>query len=372
VILQVCTYCVMDTTDPEIQFDAHGRCNHCVAAVARMEQQLYSPLERDVQLNQLVEKVKISGRKNRYDCIIGVSGGCDSTMTAYSVKKMGLRPLAVHFDNGWNSELAVSNIRSTLSALDIDLVTYVVDWNEFRDIQLSFLASGVPNCEIPTDHGITSTLFRTARKENIKYILSGSNLVGEAIMPKAWGHYNQDLRHIKSIHRRFGTLKLKTMPTISLATYLYSVFGRGLRQIPYLNYVEYEKEKSKAILSRELNWRDYGGKHYESVWTRFFQGYYLPTRFGFDKRKAHLSSLICSNQITREEALKELNEPIYPPELLAEDKVFVAKKFGLTELELDKIVRTPGRDHKEYPGNFYLFVTLEKYKNLFRKIATTP
>jgi N-acetyl sugar amidotransferase len=369
---QMCTRCVMDTTDPEIEFDAEGRCSHCTAALARMNRQLPSVAERDQALARMVERVRDSGKGKRYDCIIGVSGGIDSTTTAYMVKKLGLRPLAVHFDNGWNSELAVDNVKKTLDALGIPLYTYVVDWEEFRDLQLCFLKASVANCEAPTDHAIAATLFQAARRERLRYILSGSNLVTEAILPITWAYYNEDLRNLKALHRRFGTVPLRTMPTISVRQYFYYIFWKGIRQVPFLNFIDYDKQASKEMLMRELGWRDYGGKHYESVWTRFFQGYYLPTKFGYDKRKAHLSTLICSGQITRQQALAELEKPIYDPVLLRQDRDFVIKKFGLTEAEFEAILHAPPKLSTDYPSHYFLFHKMRRYKNMFRAIATKP
>lgn len=367
---QVCTRCIMDTSDPEITFDDAGVCNHCSAALERMDRELLPASQRQRALQDLVDKIKAEGNGKEYDCVIGVSGGVDSTMVALTVKQMGLRPLAVHFDNGWNSELAVDNIKKTLDNLGIDLLTHVVDWEEFRDLQLSFLRASVANCEAPTDHGITALLFQIAARHKVRFILSGSNLATEAILPISWGHYNQDLRHLKALHRRFGSRPLRTMPTISVPAYIYYVFVRRIRQIPLLNYIDYKKDEAKQVLTTELGWRDYGGKHYESVWTRFFQGYYLPTKFGFDKRRAHLSSLICSGQMTREQALTELDKPAYDADLLRQDKQFVLKKFGLTQEELDQILRSAPKLATEYPSNYFLFHTLRKYKNWFRSIAT--
>jgi len=360
----------MDTSDSEIRFDRQGVCNHCTTAIERMRNQLLPHEEREHALSILVDRIKIEGRGKDYDCIIGVSGGVDSTATAYWVKKMGLRPLAVHFDNGWDSELAVDNIKKALDVLGIELYTHVVDWEEFRDLQLSFLKASVANCEIPTDHGITALLFRMASKERVRFILSGSNLVTESIMPISWGHYNQDLKHLRAVHRRFGSKSLRTMPTISLPEYLTYVFVKRIRQIPFLNYLDYDKVKAKIMLAEELGWRDYGGKHYESVWTRFFQGYYLPQKFGFDKRRAHWSSMICSGQVTREQALAEMENPPYDAALLREDTQFVLKKFGLTSNAFAAILNAPPKQAKDYPNHRFLFHTLAPLKNAFRRIAT--
>ncbi len=343
-----------------------------MAALARIENEVLPAPAREQALQRLVGLIKDEGRGKDYDCIIGVSGGADSTSVAFYVKELGLRPLAVHFDNGWDSELAVDNIKRTLGFLKIELLTHVVDWEEFKDLQLCFLKSSVPNCETPTDHGITALLFHTAHKYKTRFILSGSNIVTEAIMPLSWGHYNQDLRHLLALHRRFGRVPLRTMPTISLAQYLYFVFAKKMRQIPLLNYYEYNKSRLKELLTQRIGWRDYGGKHCESVWTRFFQSYYLPKKFGFDKRKAHLSSLICSGQMTRDQALRELKEPIYDPALLEQDLQFVLKKFDLSREEFDHFIQSPPKEARDYPSYYYIFEKMKKYKNIFRKIATRP
>ena len=370
---RICLRCIMDTSDPDIDFDADGNCNHCSGALQRFKEQLLPSRERQAALDDLVAKIRNEGRGREYDCIIGVSGGVDSTTVALNVSKLGLRALAVHLDNGWDSELAVDNIGRTLTELNTDLYTYVLDWEEFRDLQLAFIKASVANAEAPTDHAISALLFKTARKHGTRFILSGSNLVTEAIMPLAWGHYNQDLRQLKALHQRFGTVPIKTMPTIGLHQYLYYVLGRRIRQIPFLNFIEYDKEEWKRELSTSIGWRDYGGKHYESVWTRFFQGYYLPTKFGYDKRRAHLSTLICSGQVSREEALEKMKEPPYrDPSLLREDAMYVLKKFGLTQDEFDALIAAPPKKATDYPNNVFLFKGLERYKDRFRAIATTP
>ena len=360
----------MDTTDPRIRFDADGHCNHCTEQLRRMASQQAPLDQRARDLERLAARIKEDGRGKDYDCIIGVSGGVDSTTVAYTTKQLCLRPLAVHFDNGWDSELAVDNIKKTLDVLGIELFTHVVEWDEFRDLQMAFLRASVPNAEIPTDHGITALLFSMARRFRTRFILSGSNLATEGVLPMAWGHYNQDLKHLLAIHRRFGTMPLRTMPLISIPDYVRDVFVRGIRQVPFLNYIDYRKDESKALLAREIGWRDYGGKHYESVWTRFFQGYYLPVKFGFDKRLAHFSSLICSGGMTRDEALAALELPIYDAALLKEDRQFVLKKFGLTDTQFQAIMDDPPREHRTYPNHLFWFETLSGLKNTFRKFAT--
>jgi hypothetical protein len=276
----------------------------------------------------------------------------------------------VHLDNGWNSELAVDNIKRTLTALDIPLYTCVIDWEEFRDLILSFMRASVANCEIPTDHAITAILFHVARREGLRYILSGSNLVTEAIIPIAWSYHSQDLRHLKALHKRFGKVPLETMPTLSLRRLMFDVVFKGVRQVPLLNYINYNKREWQESLAISLGWRDYGGKHYESIWTRFFQGYYLPTKFGYDKRRAHLSTLICSSQISRKDALEELKRPSYDPELLRQDMTFVLKKLALTSAEFEEIIKAPPKEVTDYPSCYNLLQGMRKYKDVFKGIAT--
>ena len=361
----------MDTSVVEITFDEQGHCNYCTGALARLEAEGFDPVDRQQRLEKLVQTVSDDGRGKPYDCIIGVSGGVDSTTVAYQVSQLGLRPLAVHFDNGWNSELAVDNITKTLAALDIELLTYVVDWEEFKDIQLSFIKASVVNCEAPTDHAIAALLMKTAAEQGVRYILTGSNLSSETIQAMPYGHYNQDLRQLKGLHDRFGTVPMDTMPTISVKQYLYYVLVKGIRTIPFLNYIDYDKEVWKEKLSESIGWRDYGGKHYESVWTRFFQGYFLLKKAGYDKRRAHHSALICSGQMTREEALADLETPPYDPNLLEEDLQYVLKKFGVTAEEFEALLDAPPKRAQEYPSHTFLFDTMHRYRQVFRKIATS-
>lgn len=362
----------MDTSDPDIRFNSEGICNHCTAALHRIEKQIGASEDLEHKLLSLTQQIKREGENKEFDCIIGMSGGVDSTTVAYLVKQLGLRPLAIHLDNGWNTEISVDNIHNTLEVLDIELYTHVIEWDEFKDIQLSFLKASVPNCEIPTDHGIAALLFNAAANNGTRFILSGSNLSSESIMPLAWGHYHQDLKHLKAVYKTFYHKTIKTLPTISLLQYLNFVFRKGIRQIPFLNYINYDRNKYKAVLSKELGWRDYGSKHHESIWTRFFQGYYLPVKFGYDKRRAHLSSLICSGGMTRDEALEKMLEPTYPEALMKEDRLFVVKKFGLSENEFDSIVNAKPCAHSEYPGHYFLLGRMVRLKNLFRRVATSP
>lgn len=368
---RICPRCIMDTTDPGIQFDEKGICNHCKHYYVRVANEIYSGEEGKHRLDEIAAKIKAHGHGKRYDCIIGVSGGVDSTMVAYTVKKLGLRPLAVHFDNAWNSELANENVKRMLDILNIDLQTTVVDWEEFKDLQLAFLKSSVPNAEIPTDHAINALLFNTAAKYKIKYIISGGNVATEGILPRSWGYYYQDLRHLQAIHKHFGKVPQKTLPKLSLTRFLYYVLILKIRIIPILNYIDYKKSEVVKILQKELGWRYYGTKHYESIYTRFFQGYILPEKFGFDKRRAHLSSLICSGELTREDALAEMEKDPYADNNLDEDKALVIKKFGLTEQEFDKLMKLPVKAYSDYPSDAFILDGLSGLRAIFKKIATS-
>lgn len=343
----VCARCVMDTSDPEISFDEHGVCNHCRAYSELAARERRDPSE----LERLVRELEQAGAGKDYDCVIGVSGGVDSTYLAYEVKRLGLRPLAVHLDNGWDSELAIHNIQQALRTLDIDLVTRVLDWDEFRRLQISFLKASVPDGEIPTDHAILAALYDEASRRGIRSILSGDNFATEAVLPRRWTYGVHDWRYIRQVHRRFAGESLSTFRHVSRLRLAYLSRVRGIRMIKLLDYLPYVKLDAMELLQRELGWRPYGGKHYESIYTRFFQGYILPVKFGIDKRKAHLSTLINAGQLTREEALRELEENEYLAEQAAEDRIYVVKKLGLTEAEFEEIMRAPAKTYEDYPNH---------------------
>lgn len=350
---QICSHCVMDTSDPEIQFDAEGICNHCYRYDDVIKRRVFRGDEGRERLDQLVQKIRHAGKQKQYDSIIGVSGGVDSTFVAYQIKKLGLRPLAVHLDNGWDSEIAVKNIEQTLKRLDIDLYTHVLDWEEFKDLQLSFLKASTPDAEIPTDHAIFALMRQMAEKFGVKYIITGLNARTESHLPRAWSQGHNDWRYISSVQKQFGTARLKTYPHYNLLTLLRYNFTQDW--IDILNYLDYSKTNAMPILEQEIGWRYYGGKHYESVYTRFYQGYYLPVKFGYDKRRVHLSSLICSGEITRAAALKDLQNPIYPPSLEEEDREYVIKKLGLNDEQFEAIMNLPKKTYSDYPSSGWLY-----------------
>lgn len=351
---QICNRCIMDSSDPEITFSAAGNCNHCESYYENLSSQQLSGDTGKRKVSEIVQQIKESRKDNRYDCIIGVSGGVDSTYVAYYVTKvLGLRPLAVHMDNGWNSELAVKNIERTLKTLNIDLITKVLNWNEFRELQISFLDASTPDGEIPTDHAIWATLYETAIKHNIQYIITGMNFTTEWIHPRAWSQGHRDWRYIESVHKIFSGKKLGSYPHYNLFDRIRYSKWHQLKMVNILQYIDYSKKEAMDILERELGWKYYGGKHYESIYTRFYQGYVLPVKFGFDKRRAHLSTLICSGEITREKALEEMEKSPYPSDdLLKEDYEYIKKKLGLSEERLQGIMNRQAKTFWDYP-NYY-------------------
>lgn len=364
----------MDTSDPDISFDANGVCNHC-----HYHDRLYNELVPDREnakrlLNELVKKIKEKGKNKKYDCIIGLSGGVDSTYVAYLTKELGLRPLAVHLDNGWNSELAIKNVENIVKKLQIDLYTIVIDWEEFKALQLAYLRAGVIDLEVTSDHAIFASLYKLAKQYNINYIISGTNVVTESIMPKSWYYQTKnDLLNLKDIFKKHGDGRiLKTYPKHSFLKLLYFNLFHKLEFISILNYVPYVKSEIKEIIKKELDWKEYGGKHHESLITKFYQCYILPQKFGVDKRRAHLSNLVCSGQMTREEALIEIDSPLYNSEFEMESDIeYVVKKFNLTKEDFNKIMNAAPSNHLSFKSDkwqrdfFYKMVDLKhKY---FRK-----
>ena len=359
-----CRKCILDQRDdPDIYIDSNGICNHCHEYDEKARIGLIGGVEAQEKLDLIFKRIKTE-RRGKYDSILGVSGGVDSTYVAWIAKKHGLNPLLVHFDNGWNSELAVQNIENIVTNLGFDLITYVVDWDEFKDIQLAYFKANVVDIEAITDHAILATLYNVAKKNQIHYILSGTNITTEAILPSHWVHRKTDWLNIKDIHKQYGQKKLRTFPYLSHYRFLYFTHIYKINSVSPLNYLNYSKNEAKEIIQRELGWRDYGGKHYESIFTRFYQGFILPTKFGIDKRKAHLSSLICSGQITRENALKELSSSDYDVKKIEEDKEFVLKKLGFTEKEFSDYLNSPARSHLEFAS--YVKTTWKKQPLILR------
>lgn len=344
----VCKRCVMDESDRQIVFDKDGFCNHCTDYLSMLKNQGASWDELRVQLNQVINDIKKAGEGKEYDCLIGISGGVDSTYLAHLVvKEFGLRPLALHLDNGWNSKLAVKNINNIIRKLDIDLHTHVIDWEEFKELQLAYLKASVIDIEVPTDQAIRAAMCNTAHEHGINYILRGYNRNTETIIPKSWTFYKVDTKNLLDIHKQFGKGSLNTYPLLG-ARKMKSFEKKGLKTFAPLNFMPYNDEEARRLIVDELGWVDYGGKHHESIFTRFYQGYILPVKFGVDKRKAHLSTAICNGTINREEALAMLLQPTYDPDLQKQDYEYVLKKLDLTHSQFEAIMSAKPRSHFEY------------------------
>lgn len=368
---QACVRCVMDTSDPDIVFDTNGVCNHCIEYDKARDTHTLSPEAASSKLHELVDKIKQDGRNKKYDCITGVSGGVDSTYTVYLLKQLGLRPLVVHLDNGWNSELAVQNIENIITRLGFDLYTRVLNWNEFRELQLAYLKASVLDLEALTDHAISATLFHQANRYGVKYIMAGTNRATEAILPLHWRYANKtnDAVNIRAINDLFRKKPIRDFPLLSFQKHAYYWKIKKIQWVSPLDYVPYDKAQAKKVIESELGWRDYGGKHYESIITRFYQGYILPKKFGIDKRRAHLSTLIVSGQITRNEALQELQKPLLEEAILKQDLDFVPKKLGITKEAFDAIMQLPPKSHYEYKTDRNLRELIIKISRKLRRQA---
>lgn len=355
----------MDTSDPEIHFDENGYCNHCINYFNTLKHLTYHGEKSDAELEKIVAKIKASGKNQTYDCVIGVSGGIDSSYVAYLTKKLGLKPLAVHMDNGWNSELAVSNIEKLLNQLNIDLYTHVLDWEEFKDLQLSFLKASVPEIETPTDMAIPAVLHQVAAKHNIKYIISGGNYATEGILPKSWHYDRKDVTFLKAIQKQFGTKKLKTFPTFGYQKEIYYKFVKGIRFVYMLNYVPYSKKDAVELLEKELNWKYYGGKHFESRFTKLVQAYILPEKFNIDYRKSTYSTQICAGEVNREEVIDELQLKPYRDINLTEEIEYFCKKLNISVSDFNKMMKEKPKSYRDYPNNQafleFLYKTYQRY-----------
>jgi N-acetyl sugar amidotransferase len=359
---RVCSRCVMDTSVEGIAFDANGVCNRCSDFVAHLASLKDSAADHLAHREDLLEQVRAAGRGKPYDCIVGVSGGVDSSYALYLAVRAGLRPLAVHLDNGWNSELASHNIVSLVGRLGVDLYTHVIDWEENRDLQLSFFKANVVDIEMLMDNAMLALNYRQAAKHGLKHILSGVNLATEGMpMPANWVHYKRDVRNIRAIHRRFGSVPIRTHPLLSTLGHAWYEVVRGIRWVPFLDYFPYRKAEALETLQREVDYKPYPYKHYESVFTRFYQAYILPRKFGYDKRRVHLSTLIVTGQMKRQEALELLATPPYPDARQEEqDRIFVMKKLGFTEEQFARYIATPGVPHVRYGSELGMYQRLRK------------
>lgn len=348
---QQCTRCVMDTSDPEIRFDAAGVCNHCTDYLRKMSDLVATGRAGQENLARVVDGIKARGKGRRYDAVLGISGGVDSSYLALLLKQLDVRTLLVHMDNGWDTSQAVRNIANVVAKTGFDYESDVLDWEQFRAIQLSFLMASVVEAETPTDMAIPAVLNRSAARHGINQIISASNEASEGILPRLW-HYNaRDLRYFRSIHRRFGDGQTRSFPIHGIKQEFVNMFLRRIRTIYLLNYVGYKRADAVAHLRRELDWSDYGGKHHESEFTKFVQNYLLPVKFGLDYRRATLSTLICSGGVSRTDAIKELKTSTYNEAEEKSQRQFVARKLGIKYNELELIIRRPGVYYFNYPND---------------------
>lgn len=365
---QICTRCVMDSSDIEITFDDKGICNHCTEFLEKRVHYKYQGAETDLKLQSLIEKIKKSGKGKEYDCVVGISGGIDSSYAVWIAKNFGLRILGVHMDNGWNSEEAVLNIKNIAQKLQIDYESYVLNWNEFKDLQRSFLKASVPEAETPTDIAIAGALHRIAAKYGVKYIISGGNFATEGILPRTWHYNSKDMRYLKHIQHVFGKVKLKKFPAFGFWREFYYKFFKRIQIVYLLNYIDYSKDEAVKLLEEKLNWRYYGGKHYESKYTGFIQSFYLFEKFGIDYRRATFSSLICIGDIQREEALKTLEQKPYEISKIEEEKKYIAKKLDFSAEEFDLLLSSQPKWYFNYPNNEKrLGLIYNLYRKLYKK-----
>ena len=349
--VQICSNCVMDTSDAAISFDTNFVCDHCRTFYAKTLPNWHNGSSGKEKLLRLASKIKTEGQGKDFDCIIGMSGGVDSSYLVYAaVELMGLRPLVFHVDAGWNSELAVSNIECIIDGLGLDLYTEVIDWEEMRDLQLSFFRSGVSHIDTPQDHAFFATMYKFASKYKVKSILTGSNLSTECIRnPIEWMYYQSDSVQIKDIHEKFGTRPLKNFPLTSILWHkLWLPYVKGIRVHKPLNYMPYIKEDAKNLLIERFGWQPYPQKHFESRFTKFYESYWLPERFGYDVRKVQYSSLILTGQMTREAALKALQEPSFKQSNILAEIEFVASKLGIAVNELEDYMQLPKKTYRDY------------------------
>ena len=348
---QTCSRCVMDTSAPGITFDGNGVCNFCTEFLQKSGEVISGARESNSDaLQQFIDNVKERGKRHRYDCIVGVSGGVDSSWVLVKAVEFGLRPLAVHMDNGWNSELAQNNIANLIQGLSVNLYTYVIDWVEYRRLMQAFFDADVVDVELLYDNAMLAVNYRQAARFSVKSILAGTNQATEGMrMPASWNHLKFDRRNIRSIAKKFGSVKIRSFPAIGTAGFILHEFIMGVRWHSFLDLMPYRKNEALKTLTSDFGYKPYPYKHYESVFTRFYQGYILPKKFGIDKRKLHLSTLVVAGEMTREEALTDLEGAPYPSETeLARDIEYFLKKMRWTRADLDEYIRRPGKSHQSY------------------------
>ncbi len=348
---QVCTNCVMDTTDSKITFDEKGVCDHCNTYYTKILPNWYTDERGNKALSQLVEQIKKQGKGKEFDCIMGMSGGIDSSYLLYVMtQEYGLRPLVFHVDGGWNTQLAVNNIERLIDGLGLDLYTEVINWQEMKDLQLAFFKSGVSHIDVPQDHAFFATMYKFASKHKINTILTGGNYSTECVRnPLEWMYYQSDSIQLRDIHKKFGSIPLKSYPVTSILWHkVYLPYFKKIKLYRPLDFVPYDKEKAMQLLVDKFGYQPYPQKHFESRFTRFYESYWLPKRFGYDTRKVQYSSLILTGQMTRDEALEKLKTPAYDPETIKQDFEYIANKLEISTDELQSYMDMPLKTYKDY------------------------
>ncbi len=355
---QICANCVMDTSDSQISFDENGVCDHCIGFKEHVEPKWHPDATGEQMFAKVVDKIKQDGKGRDFDCILGMSGGLDSSFLLHkAVRDFGLRPLVFHVDGGWNTDIAVSNIQSLVDGLGLDLYTEVINWNEMRDFQLAFFKSGVPHLDIPQDHAFVATLYNFADKHKIKYILNGGNISTECVRnPLEWLYYGTDMKQLKDIRKQFGTIPMRTYPFSSVLRHkFYLRYIRSVEVVKPLDWMDYTKQMARQTLADLYGWKPYPQKHFESRFTRFYEGYWLPERFGYDTRRVQFSSLILTGQMQREEALAELAKPAYDPETIEHEFDYIARKLGITSDQLRGYFTMPKKSYADYKNQRWMF-----------------
>lgn len=347
----ICSNCVMDTTDSAIVFDENGVCDHCRGFHRDIEPNWHTDERGRAELERIADRIRRDSKGRDFDCIIGMSGGIDSSYLVYAAKEiMGLRPLVFHVDAGWNSQIAVNNIEKLVDGLELDLYTEVIDWQEMKDLQLAFFKSGVPHIDTPQDHAFFATMYKFAEQHKIRNILTGANYSTECIRnPIEWMYYQSDSIQLRDIHRKFGTRKLRNFPTTSILKHkVYLPYVKRIKVVRPLNYMPYIKDEAVKLLSRKFGWQPYPQKHFESRFTKFYESYWLPEKFGYDTRKVQYSSLIVTGQMTRDEALEKLRHPAYDPETINQDFEYIATKLGISVEDLRGYFNAPNKTYQDY------------------------
>ena len=363
---RICSKCIMDTSDINIFFNVNGICNHCLKYNILKTQYGYKNGVSEKKLDAIIADIKQAGQKRKYDVVLGISGGVDSAYLAHLANSKGLRILAVHVDAGWNTDTAVSNIEKLCDNLKIDLHTIVLDWDTIKELQRAYMFSGLPNLDVPQDHAFLAAVYKFARKNKVRYMLNGSNLATESILPDSWGYKAMDFASIKSVYKKHGRgLSLSKYPKLNIfELYLHR---KAIKRINLLNYVDYSKKSAMKFLKDNYDWEYYGGKHFESIFTRFFQSHYLPLKFGYNKKRAHLSSLVVSNELDRNEALKLMEDDEgYTIDSKIDDQTYILNKLEIGLSQWNEIIVSKNKSEDDYKNQKKLKNALYFFKKIFK------